>query len=241
MNSWLTAEEREALVAPFPHEAHQRVEKQRGVVLTTVKAAYVIERMHKTFGHGNFVVTGRTSLGTLEGIMMNKRDFQKTGAAPLYGNRPYIRFDGDLVISDGKGGVRQRIPCFGLRELDGVQDWEDTAKSCRTNAICKSLFENLLVGLDVFKGLYTWSGNSLVVNSPEAKEEKAKEEQAAIQARRFLKEMQDFGKESKENLEEMKALVVSFKQKNHGLTFSKIEELGTADLSRLYWLWKNKE
>ena len=123
------------LRADFPKEAYSD-DNSRGFKLTTINAYYIIERLNKAFGLGNWGFKVKEWIKTpVEVICI-----------------------GDLLYSDGDKE-------YSIKDVVGahraVKDhWGDAYKSARTNAISKGASE-LEVGLNVYKGEFkTESGQN---------------------------------------------------------------------------------
>jgi hypothetical protein len=232
----LSKSERDKILGrKFPPEALMKVQKNSKLTLTAIKASYVIERLHEAY-EGDLRVNGKYEVGFIPNALLNKSEvigkYTKKEASPIFGSKAYVLFTGTLRL-----GQEPPIDIMGLRDLDDQLNWEDTAKSARTNAICKAVFENKLVGLDVFKGYYSWDGNDLVVTDPEAVAEAqrlAEEEAAKIRGeanrQKLIVEMLEWASQNKEKA---RTMIANFK-KDYSLEFESIRSLDGEMASRLY-------
>jgi hypothetical protein len=204
----LTEDEARELSAPFPAEAMSQYKK--GTSLTSVKASFLIERLHTVFGAGNVeIYNGDVRFGSVDG-------------------KPYVEWRGELRIYNRlDGSPRFKFTLIGVRELDGKSrmDYEDTLKSCRTNAISKACFENLLVALDVFKGHPVSAEKAAALDE---------ETSASIAAARMRREMTSWGKE---NVQSMRGLLGDFFTEK-GIAPVPFADLNQPQVSMLYMRWK---
>lgn len=191
-------------MAPFPPEALQQY-KKKGPSLTSVKASYLMERLHNVFGHGNVEVG--TDLVEVSSL----------------GDKPYVQWLGELRIWGSDGELRFSFDLVGLRELDAFLDWEDTLKSARTNAISKACYENLLLGIDVFKG----KGQQAAKNAPLTPEQESKRKRAKQQA-----EMEAWGRK---NAEAFKGMIASVTTPG-----TRLKEMPNDEIDSLYSIFKKE-
>lgn len=145
MTSWMTEEELERLNEPFPDEAYKKL--THGAKLTTLKAAYVTERLHYTFGQGNVEIV--KDVVHLSGDL-----YRCSGVLNVYSTKV-------------AGQIRRCIPFCGVTRIDEkARDVEDHVKGVFTDAIKKALNENLWLAGPLFKGLigFDSSGNVKMVD-----------------------------------------------------------------------------
>lgn len=114
------------LRAPFPAEALSKIENKAGGRLTSIKAAYVIERLNAVFGIGAWTVSHKVVEATPEEVIvcgqLSLRDFE-------------------LELPATYGGMR----------IEADKDRTDLYKGAVTSLITKSA-SFLEVGLYVYKG-----------------------------------------------------------------------------------------
>lgn len=148
----LTAEEREALSARFPDEAlelvqHKKKDGSPGRSYTSIRSAYVIERLNNVFGIGGWRYEIMEQILTEDEVMARIR--LRVGGlepAPAGGLQP------EWV---------DRIPPieqWGGMALRGGSTETDARKGSITSAISKAA-SVLGVGIDVFKGIQRAPGD----------------------------------------------------------------------------------
>lgn len=155
----------EALQAPFPQFAYKDY-KIGSLVLTSLRAGAIVDRLHSVFGVGNVLIFDKTPL--------NER-LQK-----LEDGRYVVHYLGSLVLSfkdeDGHD-AHFEIPLSGMDLLPSLKESlketkygvytegrvvEDVWKGCRTNAISKAAFEHLGIGSKMYMGLMPYVGDKVV-------------------------------------------------------------------------------
>lgn len=137
--SWMTDDELDRLNEPFPDSAYK--ELRHGAKLTTLKAAYVTERLHYTFGQGNVQIS---------------KSIQNWGDGVLY-------LTGSVNIFDGNGNPRHSIPFAGVTNISSSKQLEDDVKGAFTDIIKKALNESLWMAGPLFKGLIKVTNSGTVM------------------------------------------------------------------------------
>lgn len=122
---FITKEMRGALRAPFPKEAHSTIDSK--TYLTSIKAAYVIERLNDVFGIGRWDV-------------ITKVVSEENGYVLMQGE--FVSYDYDVIVPKYYGG--HKTEGKGVERADGY-------KSAVTDCISKTA-SILEIGIDVFKG-----------------------------------------------------------------------------------------
>jgi hypothetical protein len=151
---------------PLPARAYQEY-NTRSRTLTTVKPAYLIDWLHEAFGIGNVQI-------------LEDPGYQRVET--LAGGRIILHYRGMLILHWNDKGQEETLS-FSLSGLDELLDAskmgtaEDTYKGCRTNAISKAVYENLGLGMPVFKGLLPWQDGGVVELEEDLTPPKKKSEQ----------------------------------------------------------------
>jgi hypothetical protein len=122
------------LSAPFPQEA-LKADKSRGsLVLTSITAQYIVERLNNVLGFTNWRLEG---------------EYEKTDNGILFQGK-LVLFLGHLAKTPEGASMYHYVPAIGYS--DNKRNVGDTYKSARTDALSKAA-STLGVGNDVFKGL----------------------------------------------------------------------------------------
>lgn len=156
----LTKIEIDLLEAPFPDEAYTTY-PSKGMRLTTLKAAYIMERLHDVFGMGNVTVRYNE---------------------PIVHDGFFVASGQVVIYHAVTGAVRRLIPFCGMGsmpvKMSGIEDeWKGTV----TNAINKALFNDLQIGREMFKGKIVISSDGRVTK-PEKEDLSVKMMRATLKA-----------------------------------------------------------
>ena len=155
----LTDDQIRALRAPFPPES-LKPDMSRGFELTSIKAAYVIERLNDVFGpcgsgwryvHAPFenlvMADQRTEILTEVALQYRVSDDEQRGCSPVeWRDSWYLEHDRGRVWSEPLYAVGGH--CLG----QGSVPYTDARKSAVTNGLTKAA-SMLGIGHEVFKGL----------------------------------------------------------------------------------------
>jgi hypothetical protein len=216
--SWMTEQEQKDLLKVFPPEAYNTCYFEGGGKGTSLREAYIIERLHEVFGLGMVRIV---NLG---------RDLEKIGDHYIGHWTGELQFWGvgeterDLLGPAMKDMfLRFKISLMGQIEYKKKNDerkFQDAFKAMRTNAISKAVFENLLIGRELFKGEVKPG------QAPKSEEEKRKEE-AKLNASRQRAELKSWGKR---NTAKIKTLIAD----TLGDDAPKIDDMTNVQLGKLY-------
>lgn len=212
--SWITEEEQEKLLEVFPTEAYNTCYFEGGGKGTSLREAYIIERLHEVFG-----------LGMVE-VVNAQRGLDKIGDHYVGWWQGRLRIWGQ---SEGATFVRHSFSLMGQIEYKKKNDerkFQDAFKAMRTNAISKAVFENLLIGRELFKGEV--SPGQAPKSDRQKKEEEAKRNAASQRA-----ELKSWGKK---NLKAIKALIAD----TFGENPPAIDSMDNKQLGKLYLEFKTK-
>lgn len=211
----LTADESELLLLRFAIDAYKSYPGAGSKMLTTLRPADVIERMHDVFGHGNFVIEPKSAEFDTE-----------TGV---------LAVSGTVSIYHREGGLRFRYTWMGFEHVSNVKKIQDDFKGAVTNAaVSKSLFWNLLVGLDMFKGKVTVDGGGNVTFEESVEELN----EIAIKAQR--KRVSDWVGSDTDRREVVHNLVAEVAA-DRQLDVTKMSELKSEEFLDFYSRWRKKQ
>lgn len=206
---------------------------------TSIKAAAVIIRLHEAFGRANIQIDGDYTIESLPDFPIWAKGEDGRGRRIIGSYTQHLlTFKGRLHITAG-GKVTESfvIPLFGMRRLDDKslagQTFEDIAKSVRTNAISKAVFEHLLIGANVYRGEV--EANKFGATNLPPTEEEIEEEQAAH--KRGL--IRDWMRGSKDNAAKAKELIVQFKTDNGIAPDIKLSGFTVEQTNDFYSIWKD--
>jgi hypothetical protein len=162
----LTQEQIQALRAPFPAEA-LKPDTSRGFELTSIKAAYVIERLNDVFGpcgigwryvHGPFedVATDDGCLEVVTEVALQYR-FGATNDRP--GSDRVVWDDGWTFRASNHDWSEPIFACGGKALGRGGAPYTDARRSAVTDGLTKAA-SMIGVGRQVFKGLVLVHGGN---------------------------------------------------------------------------------
>lgn len=215
MKSWMTEEEQEALLRVFPPEAYNVCYFEGGGKGTSLREAYILERLHEVFGLG---------MVRIDNI---NRTLDKIGDHYVGSWEGYLVILG--IAENGALITRHRFSLMGQVEYKKKNDerrFQDAFKGMRTNAISKAVFENLLIGRELFKGEV--SPGQAPKSATAKREEEAKKLAAAQRA-----ELKSWGKR---NTDAIKCMIEDVLGKNAPL----LDKMNYEQLGKLYVTFKTK-
>jgi hypothetical protein len=158
----LTQDQMNVLKAPFPEEA-LRADTSRGFELTSIKAAYVIERLNEAFGpcgigwryvHSPFEDVP-TDNGRLEVVTEVAFQYRLADEEAGCGR---VTWADDWQYDTGHGWSEPILACGGKGPGRGGAPYTDARKSAVTDGLTKAA-SMIGVGRDVFKGLVLVGGS----------------------------------------------------------------------------------
>jgi hypothetical protein len=149
----MTQDQLDLLKAPFPMEALS-ADTSRGFELTSIKAAYVIERLNEVFG---ICGTGwryvHSSFDWFEGEIVTELALQYAAEGSTAGALMWDARHGDWTFLPGSTGWSSPVFAVGGRKMGkGGVPFTDARKSAVTDGLTKAA-SMLGVGHEVFKGL----------------------------------------------------------------------------------------